>query len=446
MRAALGAPVPGLFLYRGAARRPARRSDLYPARRPFGRAASDSARRRAAGAVYDAGRRGRARSARLHCARRTPCVRAAPPALFARAILPHAGGNVRALRRSAFSACQELRDCQALHAHARTWQNQAAAVSNARGFVSGCVFASVGRAGLGSAAWTVFCRRGRTRASAARLRAAPCIRVRHDYRDGFCRLLLNCGRLHQLGEKQRYSRRAWARFERFLNPERVSMPDFDIDFCPHGRDRVIQYVRGKYGHDAVSQIVAFGTMAARAAVRDIGRVLDLGYTFTDGIAKLIPFRPGRAITIADALKEEPQLAERCKNEEEVQQLLTLAQRVEGLTRNVGMHAGGVLIAPGKLTDFCPLYAQSGQKNANGEIGTVSQYDKDDVEAIGLVKFDLLGLTTLTILDWVERDIRRSIPERARWSLKETPLDDASAFEVLQQANTIAVFQFEGRGM
>src|SRR5260363_24118 len=135
-------------------------------------------------------------------------------------------------------------------------------------------------------------------------------------------------------------------FERFLNPERVSMPDFDIDFCPHGRDRVIQ------------------------------------------------FRPGRAITIADALKEEPQLAERCKNEEEVQQLLTLAQRVEGLTRNVGMHAGGVLIAPGKLTDFCPLYAQSGQKNANGEIGTVSQYDKDDVEAIGLVKFDLLGLTTL----------------------------------------------------
>src|SRR5260364_83755 len=235
-------------------------------------------------------------------------------------------------------------------------------------------------------------------------------------------------------------------FERFLNPERVSMPDFDIDFCPHGRDRVIQYVRGKYGHDAVTQIVAFGTMAARAAVRDIGRVLDLGYTFTDGIAKLIPFRPGRAITIADALKEEPQLAERCKNEEEVQQLLTLAQRVEGLTRNVGMHAGGVLIAPGKLTDFCPLYAQSGQKNANGEIGTVSQYDKDDVEAIGLVKFDLLGLTTLTILDWVERDIRRSIPERARWSLKETPLDDASAFEVLQQANTIAVFQFEGRGM
>ncbi len=235
-------------------------------------------------------------------------------------------------------------------------------------------------------------------------------------------------------------------FERFLNPERVSMPDFDIDFCPHGRDRVIQYVRDKYGHDAVSQIVTFGTMAAKAAVRDIGRVLDLGYTFTDGIAKLIPFKPGRSITIADALKEEPQLAERFKHEEEVEQLLTLAQRVEGLTRNVGMHAGGVLIAPGKLTDFCPLYAQSGQKNANGGVSTVSQYDKDDVEAIGLVKFDLLGLTTLTILDWAERDIRRSRPEKADWSLKEVSFNDAAAFKILQHANTVAVFQLEGRGM
>jgi DNA polymerase-3 subunit alpha len=199
-------------------------------------------------------------------------------------------------------------------------------------------------------------------------------------------------------------------FERFLNPERVSMPDFDIDFCQHGRDRVIQYVKEKYGADAVSQIATFGTMAAKAAVRDVGRVLDLGYMFTDGVAKLIPFKPGKHVTIADAMKEEPQLQERYDNEDEVQQLLDLAQRVEGLTRNVGMHAGGVLIAPGKLTDFCPLYTQG------DDAGVVSQYDKDDVEAVGLVKFDFLGLTTLTILDWAERYIRRLDPTKADWSL------------------------------
>lgn len=141
-------------------------------------------------------------------------------------------------------------------------------------------------------------------------------------------------------------------FERFLNPERVSMPDFDIDFCQHGRDRVIHYVKEKYGKDAVSQIATFGTMAAKAAVRDVGRVLDLGYNFVDGVAKLIPFKPGKLVTIEEAKKEEPLLAEREANEEEVKQLLELAQRVEGMTRNVGMHAGGVLIAPGKLTDFC----------------------------------------------------------------------------------------------
>ncbi|MGA9917840.1 MAG: DNA polymerase III subunit alpha [Paraburkholderia sp.] len=229
-------------------------------------------------------------------------------------------------------------------------------------------------------------------------------------------------------------------FERFLNPERVSMPDFDIDFCQHGRDRVIQYVKEKYGADAVSQIATFGTMAAKAAVRDIGRVLDLGYMFTDGIAKLIPFKPGKHVTIADAMKEEPLLQERFDNEDEVHQLLELAQRVEGLTRNVGMHAGGVLIAPGKLTDFCPLYTQG------DESGVVSQYDKDDVEAVGLVKFDFLGLTTLTILDWAERYIRRLDPWKKDWSLAQVPLDDTASFSILKKANTVAVFQLESRGM
>lgn len=229
-------------------------------------------------------------------------------------------------------------------------------------------------------------------------------------------------------------------FERFLNPERVSMPDFDIDFCQDGRDKVIQYVKRKYGADAVSQIATFGTMAAKAAVRDVGRVLDLGYNFTDSVAKLIPFKPGKHVTIDDAMKEEPLLAERYQNEDEVKQLLELAQRVEGLTRNVGMHAGGVLIAPGKLTDFCPLYTQG------DESGVVSQYDKDDVEAVGLVKFDFLGLTTLTILDWAERYIRRLDPAKADWSLADVPLDDPAAFSILKKANTVAVFQLESRGM
>ena len=150
----------------------------------------------------------------------------------------------------------------------------------------------------------------------------------------------------------------------------------------------------------MSQIVTFGTMAAKAVVRDVGRVLDLGYNFCDQLAKLIPFQPGKHITLADAREMEPQLKEREKNEEEVRELLALAEKLEGLTRNVGMHAGGVLIAPGKLTDFCPLYVPDASDAA------VSQFDKDDVEAIGLVKFDFLGLTTLTILDWTVQSIRR----------------------------------------
>ena len=235
-------------------------------------------------------------------------------------------------------------------------------------------------------------------------------------------------------------------FERFLNPERVSMPDFDIDFCQEGRDRVIEYVRQKYGADSVSQIATFGTMAARAVVRDVGRVLDLGYNFCDQLAKLIPFQPGKNITLAMAREMEPQLAERERNEEEVTDLLELAGTLEGLTRNVGMHAGGVLIAPGKLTDFCPVYT------AQGSEAVVSQLDKDDVEAIGLVKFDFLGLTTLTVLDWAVKNVRALAaggiggPEDVSFNLAAVALDDAPAYRLLSSGNTTAVFQLESRGM
>jgi len=233
-------------------------------------------------------------------------------------------------------------------------------------------------------------------------------------------------------------------FERFLNPERVSMPDFDIDFCQHGRDRVIQYVKDKYGKDAVSQIATFGTMAARAAIRDVGRVLEQGYNFVDGIAKLVPNKPGQYMTIEMAKKEEKQLADREKNEDEVRQLLSLAQQLEGMTRNVGMHAGGVLIAPGRLTDFCPLYTQESKDQDSSSV--ISQFDKDDVEAIGLVKFDFLGLTTLTILAAAERWIKALHADRRDWNIGEITLDDEKAFDVLKRANTVAVFQLESRGM
>jgi DNA polymerase-3 subunit alpha len=227
-------------------------------------------------------------------------------------------------------------------------------------------------------------------------------------------------------------------FERFLNPERVSMPDFDIDFCQDGRDRVIEYVRRRYGEESVSQIATFGTMAARAVVRDAGRVLELGYGFCDQLAKLVPFQPGRPITLREAREIEPLLAEREEKEEEVRDLLALAEKLEGLVRNVGMHAGGVLIAPGRLTDFCPLYAAEGTTHA------VSQFDKDDVEMVGLVKFDFLGLTTLTILDWAERHVRAL--GAPGFSLERVPLDDAETYRLLAAGNTTAVFQLESRGM
>jgi DNA polymerase III subunit alpha len=229
-------------------------------------------------------------------------------------------------------------------------------------------------------------------------------------------------------------------FERFLNPERVSMPDFDIDFCQGNRDRVIEYVKEKYGRDAVSQIATFGTMAARAAVRDVGRVLDMSYTFCDGISKLIPNKPGTHITIADALKQEPILAERYQREDEVKTLLDLAQKLEGMARNVGMHAGGVLIAPGKLTDFTPLYQQPGSDSA------VSQYDKDDVEAAGLVKFDFLGLATLTILELARQFIVQRHPGQEDFSFDAIALDDPRTYKLFSDGKTEAVFQFESRGM
>ena len=202
-------------------------------------------------------------------------------------------------------------------------------------------------------------------------------------------------------------------FERFLNPERVSMPDFDIDFCMDGRDRVIEYVSQKYGRERVSQIITYGTMAAKAVVRDVGRVLGMGYGYVDKIAKLIPFELG--ITLDDAIEKEPELKRLYKEDEEVKNLIDLARSLEGLTRNAGMHAGGVVIAPSKLTEFAPLYAD----DKGGSV--VTQFDKDDVEAAGLVKFDFLGLRTLTVIDRAVKIINAR-----RAASGEAPLDIATA--------------------
>ena len=229
-------------------------------------------------------------------------------------------------------------------------------------------------------------------------------------------------------------------FERFLNPDRVSMPDFDIDFCQEGRDRVIDYVKKKYGAESVSQIATFGTMAAKAVIRDVGRVLGMGYNYVDSIAKLIPNQLG--ITLKVAMETEPQFNEKRKVEEEVDELLTLAVKLEGIARNIGMHAGGVLIAPGPLTDYTPLYV------ADGSDSVISQYDKDDVEAVGLVKFDFLGLTTLTILEEAERNIHQLNANAGddTFDMRLAPLNDPKSFEIFTRGNTIAIFQFESKGM
>ncbi|MDR0565398.1 MAG: DNA polymerase III subunit alpha, partial [Azoarcus sp.] len=231
-------------------------------------------------------------------------------------------------------------------------------------------------------------------------------------------------------------------FERFLNPERVSMPDFDIDFCQDNRYRVIEYVRERYGKDAVSQIATFGTMASRAVIRDVGRVLDMPYGLCDRLSKLIPLEGPKPVSLARAREMEPQIAEMMRDSndgEAVQKLWSLAQPLEGLTRNVGMHAGGVLIAPGKLTDFCPLYMADGV-----DAVPVSQFDKDDVEAVGLVKFDFLGLRNLTIIELALNYVERL--EGSRPNLAALAFDDPAAYQILKDANTTAIFQVESDGM
>ena len=229
-------------------------------------------------------------------------------------------------------------------------------------------------------------------------------------------------------------------FERFLNPERVSMPDFDIDFCMEGRDRVIDYVAERYGRDRVSQIITYGTMGAKAVVRDVGRVMGHPYGFADRIARLIPMTPG--MTLEKAFGEEPELGELYERDDEVQSVIDMARQLEGLARNAGTHAGGVVIAPSTLTDFSPLY------KPDGETGAVTQFDMKDVESVGLVKFDFLGLRTLTVIDKAV-----SIANEQRAQAGEDPIDiddlpmaDPATFALLQSSKTHAVFQLESSGM
>ncbi len=229
-------------------------------------------------------------------------------------------------------------------------------------------------------------------------------------------------------------------FERFLNPERVSMPDFDIDFCMDKRDKVIEHVAEMYGRDAVSQIITFGTMAAKAVIRDVGRVLGHPYGFVDRISKLVPPDPG--MTLAKAFDAEPQLVEVYEADEEIKELIDKCRILEGCTRNAGKHAGGVVISPTTITDFSPLYCDS-----EGNF-PVTQFDKNDVETAGLVKFDFLGLRTLTIIDWALSMINPRLAKEGKASvhIETISLTDPTSFRVLQNAETTAVFQLESRGM
>ena len=229
-------------------------------------------------------------------------------------------------------------------------------------------------------------------------------------------------------------------FERFLNPERVSMPDFDVDFCMDRRDEVIDHVADMYGREAVSQIITFGTMAAKAVIRDVGRVLGHPYGFVDRISKLIPPTPG--MTLEQAFKEEPRLPELYQQDQEVKDLIDMARQLEGVTRNAGKHAGGVVIAPTKITDFSPLYCDDEGNNP------VTQFDKNDVEYAGLVKFDFLGLRTLTILQWAVNMANTRLKKEGREpiDINAIPLVDKKSFDLLQKADTTAVFQLESRGM
>lgn len=229
-------------------------------------------------------------------------------------------------------------------------------------------------------------------------------------------------------------------FERFLNPERVSMPDFDVDFCMDGRDRVIEHVADTYGRQAVSQIITFGTMAAKAVIRDVGRVLGHPYSFVDRISKLIPPDPG--MTLEKAFAAEPKLPELYDSDEEVKALIDMARKLEGVTRNAGKHAGGVVIAPTAITDFSPLYCDSEGMHP------VTHFDKNDVEYAGLVKFDFLGLRTLTIIKWALEMInaRMAAEGKEPVRIESIPLDDKKSFDLLLQSKTTAVFQLESRGM
>ncbi|MBU2896506.1 DNA polymerase III subunit alpha [Vibrio hepatarius] len=229
-------------------------------------------------------------------------------------------------------------------------------------------------------------------------------------------------------------------FERFLNPERISMPDFDVDFCMDKRDQVIEHVAEMYGRDAVSQIITFGTMAAKAVIRDVGRVLGHPFGFVDRISKMVPPDPG--MTLEKAFKAEPALADLYEADEEVKELIDMCRILEGCTRNAGKHAGGVVISPTTITDFAPIHA-----DAEGHF-PVTQFDKNDVETAGLVKFDFLGLRTLTIIDWALGLINPRLEKQGETPIRieSIPLDDAASFKLLQNAETTAVFQLESRGM
>src|SRR3984885_10444742 len=224
-------------------------------------------------------------------------------------------------------------------------------------------------------------------------------------------------------------------FERFLNPERISLPDIDIDFCVRRRGEVIEYVRKKYGEQSVAQIITFGTMAAKASIKDVGRALDMPYGEVDRLAKLIPNQLN--ITLDKALEDTPQLVQARREDARVDDLVSVALRLEGLARHASTHAAGVVISPQPLTEIVPLY-----KTNKDEVTT--QYDMNALERIGLLKMDFLGLTTLTVLDDAVRLIQHN--RGVSIDLPALPLDDASTYALFARAETTGIFQFESHGM
>ena len=231
-------------------------------------------------------------------------------------------------------------------------------------------------------------------------------------------------------------------FERFLNPERVSMPDFDIDFCMDKRDQVIEYVSDTYGKQSVSQIITFGTMAARGVVRDVTRVQGKPFRLGDQLSKLVPFKPAAPVNLTQALATEQPLINFVQENDEAQEIIDMALKLEGLTRNVGKHAGGVVIASGSLTDFTPLYCDADGSNL------VTQYDKDDAEEAGLVKFDFLGLRTLTLIEWALADInaQRQAQQLPAIDINSVDLDDPQVYAAMADGHTAGIFQLESQGI